>query len=196
MIWEEYWDESQPDLQKAWVDGVLGLRELNSHVLEDLEDFILLKGFQNVGVGKQKEMIEKNLLERRQRNHMRQLELAKENAGNEENKEGEPKIHDPVKEGVVEDKKRAFMTPYRPHNQIWNFEIEEEEDKLEHVLRPGADPRKCYIDGRVEKLLESISLIGSHLKVHNEKMWKILQEHTLDIFYAQEKELVGAMKNY
>jgi len=50
MIWEEYWDESQQDLQKAWVDGVLGLRQLNEHVLEDLEDFILLKGFQSMGV--------------------------------------------------------------------------------------------------------------------------------------------------
>lgn len=57
---------------------------------------------------------------------------------------------------------------------IWNFEIDEDEEKLEHVMRPGADPRKCYIDGRVEQLLEAISKIGAHLKVHNANMWNIL----------------------
>jgi len=67
---------------------------------------------------------------------------------------------------------------------------------VDHVMRPGADPRKCYIDGRVEALLECISKIGANLKVYNEKMWKILESHTVDIFYDQEKFLVGQMKNY
>jgi len=80
------------------------LRQLNEHVLEDLEDFVLLKGFQNLGVDSQRKMVESNLLERRQRNHMRSLELAKESAGTEENKEGvETKVVDPVKEGGFED---------------------------------------------------------------------------------------------
>jgi len=49
-------------------------------------------------------MVESNLLERRQRNHMRSLEIAKESAGTEENKEGvETKVVDPVKEGGFED---------------------------------------------------------------------------------------------
>ena len=129
---------------------------------------------------------------------MRALDAAKESASAEETKvEGaEPKVNDPVKEGMAEDKKRQFMTPFRPDQMIWNFEIDEDEEKVDHVMRPGADPRKCYIDGRVESLLECIGKIGAHLKVHNEKMWKILESHTTDIFYAQEKELVAAMKNY
>jgi hypothetical protein len=60
-------------------------------------------------------VIEDNLLERRQRNHMSALETAKESAANEETKEGhEVIVHDPFKEGATEDKKRKFMTPYRP----------------------------------------------------------------------------------
>lgn len=197
-IWEEYWDESNQEIQDAWKNGVLGLRQLNHHVLEDLEDYILLKGMNGLSIGQQTQMIEDNLLERRQRNHMRVLEAAKDTASAEESKvEGaEIKVQDPVKEGVVEDKKRQFMTPYRPDQMIWNFEIEEDEEKVDHVLRPGADPRKCYIDGRVEKLLECIGKIGSHLKTHNEQMWHVLESHTLDIFYTQEKDLAAAMKNY
>ena len=125
------------------------------------------------------------------------LARAAENAAAEDNKEGhEVKIKDPVKEGVDEDKKRKFMQPIRPHNKIWNFEIEDDEEKIEHVLRPGADPRLCYIDGRVERLLECISKIAANLKVHNKNMWDILETYTLEIFYAKEKEYGTIMKNY
>lgn len=66
-IWEEYWDESNQELCEAWTNGVLGLRELNIHVLEDLEDFILLKGFQKMSNAEQNAMIDENNTERRQR---------------------------------------------------------------------------------------------------------------------------------
>ena len=88
MIWEEYYDESDANLQKAWEQGVLGLRELNVHVLEDLEDYILLKGFGNLSNAEIQKMIDANLIERRQRLHMRLIEEAKENATAEETKEG------------------------------------------------------------------------------------------------------------
>ena len=78
MIWEEYWDESNAELQKAWEQGVLGLRELNVHVLEDLEDYILLKGFGNLSNAEIQKMIDANLVERRQRLHMRLIEESKE----------------------------------------------------------------------------------------------------------------------
>ena len=66
------------------------------------------------------------------------------------------------------------MNPLRPHERIWKFEIEEDEERVEHVMRPGADPRKCYIDGRVERVLDCVQVIAANLKVHNEKMWKII----------------------
>ena len=49
-------------------------------------------------------------------------------------------------------------------------------------MRPGADPRKCYIDGRVETLIERIEKLGDNLKTHNADMWKMLEERTCDIF--------------
>lgn len=63
-------------------------------------------------------------------------------------------------------------------------------------MRPGADPRKCYIDGRVETLIERIEKLGDNLKTHNADMWKMLEERTCDIFYGQEKDLNSSMKNY
>ncbi len=178
---------------KAWTEGVLGLRSINPQVLEDLEDFILLQGFKNLSNGDVKKRIEANVLERRQRQHMLMLEAAKE-ADSEEHKEGT--VPNPVKDGELEDKKRAFMQPLRPHERIWNFEIDEEEEKVDHVMRPGADPRKSYIDGRVEALIANIETLGGHIKVHNEEMWKLLESHTCDIFYGQEKDLASSMKNY
>lgn len=94
------------------------------------------------------------------------------------------------------DKKREFMAPLRPHERIWNFEIEDEDEAVDHVLRPGADPRKSYIDGRIEKLLEKIERLGTHLRVHDETRWGMLAERTWEIFDAQEKDLVSQMKIY
>jgi hypothetical protein len=44
----------------------------------------------------------------------------------------------------------------------WNF-FEEEDALVPHVLRPEADPKKCYIDGRIESVMEDIERIGFHL---------------------------------
>lgn len=37
----------------------------------------------------------------------------------------------------------------------WNF-FEDSEEKTPHVLRADANPTKCYIDGRIESILEDI----------------------------------------
>jgi hypothetical protein len=54
----------------------------------------------------------------------------------------------------VEDAKRAFLNHMRPPF-AWNF-FEDSEVKTPHVLRAEADPKKCYIDGRIESILEDI----------------------------------------
>lgn len=41
--------------------------------------------------------------------------------------------------------------------ELWNFPKVVEE---EHKFRSIADPKKCYIDGRIEKLDEHIIQIG------------------------------------
>ena len=66
------------------------------------------------------------------------------------------KTIDIIEEGKIEDTKRKFMVPFRPHERIWNFEYDDLDKKTKHVLRANANPALCYIDGRFEKLLELI----------------------------------------
>jgi hypothetical protein len=69
----------------------------------------------------------------------------------------------------------------------WNFFLKDdegntEEEKIPHVLRAEAEPYKCYIDGRVESVLEDINSLGFHLTRHEDVRWKTLREFTLEIF--------------
>ena len=47
-IWENYYNDDQ-DRRNAWLAGAAALRRINKQVLEDIEDFILLKGFTHDG---------------------------------------------------------------------------------------------------------------------------------------------------
>jgi hypothetical protein len=64
---------------------------------------------------------------------------------------------------------------------IWNFH-EDGDKKTPHVLRHSAKPQDCYIDGRVESLLEDIQSIAYNLAKHEEAKWHQLTKHTLEIF--------------
>ena len=55
-IWENYYNDDQ-DRRNAWLAGAAALRRINRQVLEDIEDFILLKGFTQDGQRLQTEAI-------------------------------------------------------------------------------------------------------------------------------------------
>jgi len=118
-----------------------------------------------------------------------------EEATNGEQNE-EEKTEDPIELGAIEDKKRKFITPLRPHEKIWNFIQDNEEEAVPHVLRANADPNQSYIDGRVGDLLNVIEGIGAHLRVHQADAWYHLNSMTLAIFQAHEDEIVKRMKAY
>lgn len=91
------------------------------------------------------------------------------------------------------DKKRAFVNYMKPPF-CWNFFLKDDEDfdgeesKIPHVLRADAEPQKCYIDGRVESVLEDINSIGFHLTRHEEIRWVTLRNFTLQIFIEMAKK--------
>ena len=97
------------------------------------------------------------------------------------------KVPDPVEEGKIEDQKRRFMTPLRPHEHIWNFQYDDEAHRPKHILRPNADPRKAYIDGRVERFMALIDQMAESLKTHNEERWNTINNYTIKIFVDEEK---------
>lgn len=178
-IWENYYKDDQ-EKKDFWYAGAAALRRINDQVLEDIQDAIMIKGFtangQNLQVEAITMRIQKDLLEKRQR-------LAMEMATTGEQNE-EEKVEDPIELGAIEDQKRKFITPLRPHQRIWNFIEDNEETKVPHVLRANADPGAAYIDGRIGDLMNVIEGIGAHMRVHQAEAWHHLNSMTLAIFTA------------
>lgn len=150
------------------------LRHVNKHVQEDYEDYILLHGFQ-----KQKGIHNiKDMNNRIQEILVRQRILAKVELDKQRDRDEE--VPDPIEEGKIHDKKRAFKNVYRPHMTVWNFE--EEKEPTPHVMRPDADPMKCYVDGRIEELHDLVKTLANSLKNTAKERWDILNQYTLKIF--------------
>ena len=124
----------------------------------------------------------------------RERELMELDLAGKENEED--KEESPLEKGVVEDKRRQFITSFRPHQKVWNFIEEDEESKLPHLLRATAEPNKAYIDGRVEALLTIIEGMGTHLRMYQEKPWDHLNGMTIEIFRHYEDEMEKKMVNY
>jgi hypothetical protein len=141
-IWDGYFNPNNKD---KWLEAAEKLRNINPHVIQDIEDYILLEGYkkkQNIRVqNDMKKHIEQHLNEKRAKNKNKTKE-----------EEEEEKLHD---------KNRNFLNQMRPPF-CWNF-TEDGDKKTPHVLRHNAKPQECYIDGRVESLLEDIESIGLHL---------------------------------
>ena len=130
-IWEGYFN---PNNRDKWVAAAEKLMRINPHVLKDIEDFILLEGFKGKNVKNIKTFIEGDTNSRR---------LKKKN-----------RTKDHEDDEKIEDKNRNFLNHMRPPN-CWNF-FEDGEKETPHVLRHDAKPQQCYIDGRVEDILNDI----------------------------------------
>ena len=63
--------------------------------------------------------------------------------------------------------------------ELWNFPKVIEE---EHKFRSIADPKKSYIDGRVEELDAKIALVSDHLRKHNKRDWDELVRRVIDFY--------------
>lgn len=63
--------------------------------------------------------------------------------------------------------------------ELWNFQKVFEE---QHKFRSIADPKKCYVDGRIESLDEDLAKIGNHLRKNNKKDWNELVKRVIDFY--------------
>lgn len=100
------------------------LRRINPHVLQDIQDYILLQGFKGKKLEEVKKIINQDLQTRRQRQPDR----------TKEQEEAEKEL----------DKKRGFVNYMKPPF-CWNFFLKDEdgnieEEKIPHVLRAEAEP--------------------------------------------------------
>ena len=158
------------------------LRQINVQVLEDIEDYIMLKAFAGDSVVQIGSKIKKNLEQKREIERTLMEEVKEEN--------------DPHILGKEEDRKRKFLLEevQRPHKKVWNFIQEQDsENFVPHVLRADADPHKAYEDGRINDLFELIQFLAIHIRTFTEQRWKFINTATLDIFKHHDDAL---MKKY
>lgn len=155
------------------------LKHVNPHVIQDIEDSILLKGFGKEKPEKIKTMIESD----HQLKNQDSLKLL----GNIDNDEA-------AEEQKTIDEKRRFMLPLRPSEKIWNFfEDCAPEDKTKHVLRFNAKPEAAYCDGRIEEIKNNLEQIAMNLVSHNQALWDALMRNTLVVFQHLHKSQAKAL---
>ena len=192
-IWENYYAEGE-ERKDIWLAGAAALRRINHQVLEDIEDYIMLKTYKTgpamLNIEGIHRRIEKDLQEKRERTTM-QLATAADKKENEEEK-----FDDPFEIGAVEDKKRTFAVKYRPHEKIWNFMPDDPNDRLPHLLRANADPNAAYIDSRVGDVLQLTESMGEHMRLHDEASWDHITKMTMMIFQHREDETKRQMEAY
>ena len=63
--------------------------------------------------------------------------------------------------------------------ELWNYSKVIEE---EHKFRSIADPKKCYVDGRIEELNSLLVKIGNYLMSHNKRNWNELVKRVIDFY--------------
>ena len=85
----------------------------------------------------------------------------------------------------MKDNDNEYVKKRRPP-ELWNFpKIVEEK----HTFRVIAEPKKCYVDGRIEDLEEKIRVLSQHLEQFKAPHWIELVSRTIDALkehYNQE----------
>lgn len=72
--------------------------------------------------------------------------------------------------------------------EVWNFFQDKNEEQIPHVLRATSKPQECYKDGRVEKILECIDLVGGDLRRYEDAKWNKLLKDTMAVFHDMSRK--------
>ena len=149
------------------------LGEVNPHVLQDMEDAILLKGFQSM-----KPLAIKSEIDKDQEQRIAAEKKLRGTDGAEyEKSEKEMEA------------KRQILAQLRPSDKIWNFfEDCEESERVKHVMQYNAKPEAIYCDGRIQHIMENVELLAANPKSYNEPVWNSLMRNTVVIFKEELKE--------
>jgi hypothetical protein len=192
-IWEEYYSEDKKGLYQAMAEL---FKHVNKHVIQDMQDSILMKVFRLRKEEDFKKMHEQVQAMKDTKNRdtlLRTMGTMKKKADKE--------LFEEEQTGIFqdEDKQRTFCVQMRPPF-IWNF-WGEEEHELEHLINPEADPEACYKEerenNRVTKLLQASTDLGVNLRQNDAPRWAKLVDLTIDIFidhfakYQKEKAMLG-----
>lgn len=188
-IWQNYISENR---KQDWENAAKALRHINEHVIQDIQDYILIQGFP-----KQKQANRKAIKE-----EVETLMIASNKIKNKDSKEE-------IEEAKS---KRNFELSLRPPF-VWNFQEtrldQEQKIKLEikydknegdndetettgdeepYLINENAAPETCYKfeeainTNRVSKFLKDLESLTYNLRSHEETKWKTLVELCIEIF--------------
>ena len=190
-IWQNYISENR---KNDWLNCAEDLRHINDHVIQDIQDFILIKGYP-----KQKQKDRKAI-----KSEVDQLLTQSDKVENKDNAE----------EVELAKKRREFELSLRPPF-IWNFKetridqeekikledplkmMKEEKDNSEaetkdedepYLINHNASPEDCYKyeeeihTNRVQKFLKDLTNLTYNLRSHEEQKWRTLVDLCIDIF--------------
>lgn len=188
-IWKNYISENR---KENWTETAEVLRHINAHVVQDIQDFILIQGFKKLQQ-KDRKLIEEKV---------EALFVM-----NEDSKVREDKA---MLEGKL--KKRKFEQSLRPP-YVWNFnetrldkeekmkiqqdrqevgskevEPEDNQENKPYLLNSFAQPEICYKneesikENRVKTVLKSVETLSHNLKTHEVEKWKTLIQLCVAIF--------------
>ena len=164
-IWEGYISEKT---KGVWMKCAESLKHINPHVLEDLQDWIVIQGFRP-----------------KNETDLRRIEKLIETQRIDPSKKRKKEMID--NEAVTE-KRREFINTMRPPF-VWNF-FPEEEVKVDHVTRAYANPLESYKyenPNRVEILISEMDTLAMNLRTHEQVVWNKLVDHCIDIFVRLEQ---------
>lgn len=190
-IWDTYMTETVTELtpdgkpevkqmgkRDLWQASAQLIRHINKHVIEDMNDFLLMKIFKLQKQSDYEKMHQK--VKEMKVQEERDTIMATLKERNIKTKDI-PEARE-LEEGKFkdEDKKRTFCVQMRPP-YIWNF-FGEEEEKIQHLINPKANPEECYKyeeNNRVRRIFDACLDLGTDLMNHEAANWAKLVEHTI-----------------
>lgn len=103
--------------------------------------------------------------------------------GNKEKLEAMEKLDKLMKDDYDKVEKNIIRPP-----ELWNYPKVLET----HSFRSIADPKKCYIDGRIESFEEKVNFLADVLHTHKQQAWNELVSRVIDVFKkVYNKEPLG-----
>jgi hypothetical protein len=188
-IWQNYISENR---KNDWLKVAENLRHINDHVIQDIQDQILILGFP-----KQKQTNRTAIKE-----EVDDLLINSNKVVNKDSKEEVTEVK----------KKRDFEMSLRPP-YVWNFfetRIDQEEkvklqndfeekdqekteadteDEEPYLINHNAEPQRCYKfeeevlhHNRVTEFIKDMESLTYNLKTHEEAKWKTLTDLCIEIF--------------
>lgn len=193
-IWEKYISDSRKD---EWVETAETLRHVNEHVINDIQDYILIRGFKRQQQQNRKTIDEKveSLLVMNVEEKIKEDKKAIDEVKNK--RKFEMSLRPPFVWNFFEtrtDREEKIKIQQEKDHQNNEEQQEEEKENQPYLINAFAQPQSCYQfeetikENRVSKVIKSIEALAANLRSHEVEKWKTLTQLCIAIFKDMSKK--------